>query len=263
LASTYGNNLKRYSGVGAPSRKFSKETEDHDILNNIHFLETNHNFTQPTLSEPCRTNPTSGSETMYYPILFVSISELINLSEALIYLYCHFHRNIAVVFVPDFVLGTLITEIKKGLDQGRSPSGHSPKPGAIDESRTSNLPPASSEKQRNSGGPKDFNDRKSYIKEKQEQLLTAYKQDTNRKSSNSYQPPSTTPSAKISLRNPLKINIPKKESAQPVSAVLSKTEIPEPKPELANSDVIWTYQIILQSIEKVQKEHAVSISIFI
>jgi hypothetical protein len=218
------------------------EDEENIFLSKIYLMEATGNFTAGLSASDFDK---LGSDVLYYPILFVALSELLNMSDALTYLYCKFHRSIVVVFVPHFVLDHLIVEIKSAFDHyesGSSRAQSSVVPGSSDKTESQASTPT--------GGPYKSLDRKSYIREKQEQLLSAYKQDTSKRKVNH----STSRSGKSNSRSPSK-------SAQ------SKAESPDPEAAVAiskdRSDSRWTFQILLNVIEKVQKEKMVPITLFI
>jgi hypothetical protein len=287
-------------------RRLTSE-EENSLLSKIYMLETNKNFAAalPILDIPTNQNlptvppvPSSftpfSNDVLYYPILFLSCSELLDISDALLYLYCLFHRNIIIIFVPDFLADAFMIEMKTALDHmkrsldsssslayssqsniGGSPAGNNQKENTYPFTSLEKSQP-SKKNSFESGKAFDSittssNDRKSYIKEKQQQLMMAYQKDRKAPPVTSVSIPSSTSknfeksyfnSVNSRTQNPETLSSVSKGS--PAVSAMPLSSMPTSFPmNMERKDLVWTYKVIMDVISKMQKEHSVSISIFI
>jgi hypothetical protein len=290
-------------------RRLTSE-EENSLLSKIYMLETNNNFTSalpvldipppylppqnPATAAASSSHPTITpfcNDVLYYPMLFLSYSELLDISDALLYLYCFFHRNIIIIFVPDFLLDIFMIEMKTALDQmkrsldsssslayssqsniGGSLTGNYQKEiispfTSADKSQSSKKYVFESSKVVNDNAI-NSNDRKSYIKEKQQQLMMAYQKDRKTPPAGVVPSISTSSSSKNNGKDYFN-TINNKTQNPKISSSMSKgaadvSSMPTSFPlSIERKDLVWTYKVIMDVISKMQKEHAVSISIFI
>ena len=169
----------------------------------------------------------AAEELLYFPILFLSQTDLLDMSDALLYLYASFHRNLVLIFAPDFALESLMFEIKEALDKlSNVENGSRSQPFLA--STTPNTPASL-------GGSSISSDRKSYIKELQQQLVHQYKKDSSPRHS---------------------------QQKHPCEAKYAEGLTGREKATCQNKDITWSFEVILEVVERVEREKAVSITVF-
>jgi hypothetical protein len=169
----------------------------------------------------------ASEELLFFPILFLSQTDLLDMSDALLYLYASFHRNLVLIFAPDFALESLMFEIKAALDKLSNVENVS-RSHPLLASTTPNTPTSL-------GGSSISSDRKSYIKELQQQLVHHYKKDSSPRHS---------------------------QQRYPSEAKLAESLTGREKAQYQNQDITWSFEVILEVIERVEREKAVSITVF-